>query len=126
MLRNIFDYIANFLRPSFYLSGLDYVMSVWRGANTREKGILLLVFAPMFLTTGGLIVSVIYFVLFELPIFLFRLLSWGVLTALFGMAGKFGYKYFTGHTVDFPSANKFKSNEDVIIDVNYRETRTHK
>ena len=126
MLKNILDYVTNLLRPSFYLSGIDYVMSVWREANAREKGILLLVFAPMFITTGGLLISIVYFVLFELPIFLFRLLSWGVLTALFGMAGRFGYKYFTGHSVDFPGFKKTLENEDVIIDVKYNETRTRR
>ncbi len=126
MLKNIMDYLMNFIKPSFYLGGLDYVMSVWREADTHERIILLLVFSPMFITAAGLVVSIVYFALFVLPIFLFRLLSWGILTALFGMAGRFGYKYFTGRSVDFPVNKNLNRDEDVIIDVKYHDTKTRK
>ncbi len=122
MLKNILEYISYLLKPSTYLGGMDYVMSVWRGADSREKIILLLVFAPMFIAMCGLLMSVVYFILFVLPLFLFRMLGWGFLTALFGLAGKFGYKYFTGREFGSSNSNNIDP-KDVIIDVKFEDIK---
>ena len=97
-----------------YMSGMDYVFKLWQESDAKERGILLLTFSPMFISLGGLIFSIIYFVLFVLPSFLFSILGWGILTALFGAGGKYCYKYFTGKEV------KAKIDKNVI-DVDYVE-----
>lgn len=93
------EYLMKFLRPSLYISGLDYFLKLWNHSDAKERGILLLVFSPMFLCTGGLIFSLIYFVLFVLPSFLFSILGWGILAALFGAGGRYCFKYFTGKSI---------------------------
>lgn len=108
------EYIMKFIKPSLYIGGLDYVLNVWHEANAKERGILLLTFAPMFVSFGGLLASIIYFVLFVLPAFIFRVLGWGILTALFGAGGKYCYKYFTGKTITGKTS-------DDVIDVQYTE-----
>ena len=107
-------YAMKFLTPSLYMGGLDFVLSIWREADAKDRGILLLVFVPMFLCMGGFIFTIIYFVLFVLPSYLFSFLGWGALTALFGAGGKYCYKYFTGKEIKAGGRN--------IIDVEYTET----
>lgn len=109
------NYAMKFLRPSLYMGGLDFVLGVWRDADAKERGILLLVFAPMFLCMGGFIFTIIYFVLFVLPSYLFSFLGWGALTALFGAGGKYCYKYFTGKEI--------KTGDKNVIDVEFTETK---
>ena len=84
MFRNLFDHIPLFLRPAIFISGLSDILSLWQRAGAKERGILILVFAPMLVCLAGLLLSVVSFVLFVLPSFVLRLLGWGVLTALFG------------------------------------------
>ena len=103
------------VKPSMYISGMDYVFKLWQDSDTKERGILLLTFAPMFLSMGGVIFSIIYFVLFVLPSFLFSILGWGLLTALFGAGGKYCFKYFTGKELD---AKKDAN----VIDVDFTES----
>ena len=98
-LMRIKEYLMKFLRPSLYISGLDYFLKLWNQSDAKERGILLLVFSPMFICTGGLIFSIIYFVLFVLPSFLFGILGWGLLAALFGAGGRYCFKYFTGKEI---------------------------
>ena len=108
------EHAMKLLKPSLYMGGLDFVLSIWREADAKDRGILLLVFAPMFLCMGGFIFTIIYFVLFVLPSYLFSFLGWGALTALFGAGGKYCYKYFTGREI--------KSGGKNIIDVEYTES----
>ena len=108
------EYVMRLLKPSMYISGMDYVFKLWQESDTKERGILLLTFSPMFLSMGGFVFTIIYFVLFVLPSYLFSLLGWGVLTALFGAGGKYCYKYFTGKEI------KAKKDSNVI-DVAFTE-----
>ena len=108
------EYVMKFIKPSLYIGGIDYVLKVWHEANAKERGILLLTFAPMFVSFGGVIATIIYFVLFVLPSYVFSVFGWGILTALFGAGGKYCYKYFTGKTI----SGKAK---DDVIDVQYTE-----
>ena len=108
------EYVMRLLKPSMYISGMDYVFKLWQESDTKERGILLLTFSPMFLSMGGFVFTIIYFVLFVLPSYLFSLLGWGVLTALFGAGGKYCYKYFTGKEIK----GKKDSN---VIDVAFTE-----
>lgn len=108
------EYAAKFLKPSIYMGGLDFVLNIWREADAKERGILLLVFIPMFVSMGGFIFTIIYFVLFVLPSYLFSFLGWGILTALFGAGGKYCYKYFTGKEISAKDTN--------IIDAEFTET----
>lgn len=108
------EYAMKFLKPSLYMGGLDFVLSIWREADAKERGILLLVFSPMFVCMGGFVFTIIYFVLFVLPSYLFSFLGWGILTALFGAGGKYCYKYFTGKEI--------RTGDKNIIDVEFSET----
>ncbi|MBQ7544754.1 MAG: hypothetical protein IJT02_07405 [Synergistaceae bacterium] len=90
------EYVTKLVKPSMYISGMDYVFKLWQESDAKERGILLLTFSPMFLSMGGFVFTIIYFVLFVLPSYLFSVLGWGVLTALFGAGGKYCFKYFTG------------------------------
>lgn len=106
--------ITSLIKPSLYMSGLSDVLKLWRTADAKDKGILLLVFSPMFLCIGGLVFSVIHFVLFVLPSFVFGIFGWGLLTVLFCAGGKYFYKQLTGHAID-------NANKEQIIDVQFNE-----
>ena len=108
------EYAAKFLKPSVYMGGLDFVLNIWREADAKDRGILLLVFIPMFVSMGGFIFTIIYFVLFVLPSYLFSFLGWGILTALFGAGGKYCYKHFTGKEIRVTDKN--------VIDAEFTET----
>lgn len=114
--KKIRDYLAKFIKPSLYLSGLSDVIKLWQDSDTKERGILLLTFAPMFLCLGGFVFAIIHFVLFILPSFLFSLLGWGLLSTIFGYGGKYLYKHLTGHEIKASG----KIDPD-IIDVQYKE-----
>ena len=103
------------VKPSMYISGMDYVFKLWSDSNTKERGILLLTFAPMFVSMGGVIFTIIYFVLFVLPSYVFSIFGWGMLTAIFGAGGKYCFKYFTGKEIKSPKAAKN------VIDVDFTE-----
>ena len=114
--KKIRDYLAKFIKPSLYLSGLSDVIKLWQESDAKERGILLLTFAPMLLCLGGFVFTIIHFVLFVLPSFLFSLLGWGLLSTLFGYGGKYLYKHLTGHEI------KASGQIDPdIIDVQYKE-----
>ena len=108
-------YVMKLVKPSMYISGMDYVFKLWSDSDTKERGILLLTFSPMFLSMGGVIFTIIYFVLFVLPSYLFSILGWGMLTALFGAGGKYCFKYFTGKEL---KTQKYVN----VIDVDFTES----
>ena len=114
--KKIRDYFARFIKPSLYLSGLSDVIKLWQDSDTKERGILLLTFAPMFLCLGGFVFTIIHFVLFILPSFLFGLLGWGLLSMIFGYGGKYLYKHLTGHEIKASGQI-----DPEIIDVQYSE-----
>ncbi len=89
------DYIMKFIKPSLYLGGFDYFLRLWKDSDAKDRGILILMFTPMFFCLAGLIFSIIYFVLFVLPSYLFTFIGWGLLTALFGAGGKYFYTHLT-------------------------------
>ena len=107
-------YVMRLVKPSMYISGMDYVFKLWSESNPKERGILLLTFSPMFVSMGGVIFTIIYFVLFVLPSYLFSILGWGMLTALFGAGGKYCFKYFTGKELQ-------EKKEPNVIDVAFTE-----
>ena len=107
------QYVMRFLKPSIYMGGFDFVLNIWRESDAKDRGILLLVFSPMFICMGGFIFTIIYFVLFVLPSYLFSFLGWGILTALFGAGGKYCYKHFTGHEISTANSG--------VIDVEFTE-----
>ena len=107
-------YCMKLVKPSMYISGMDYVFKLWSDSDTKERGILLLTFSPMFVSMGGVLFTIIYFVLFVLPSYVFSIFGWGILTALFGAGGKYCFKYFTGKELK-PKAAKN------VIDVDFTE-----
>lgn len=100
LFRKILAQAFYYLRPSRILGGLGRVLSGWRGADIREKGLLLLVFSPMFVCLAGLLFGIASFVLFVLPALVARILGWGLLTALFGAGGVYCWERLTGRPLD--------------------------
>ena len=93
-----------FIKPSLYLGGFDYFLGLWKAADAKDRGILVLMFAPMFFCLAGLIFSIIYFVLFVLPSYLFTFIGWALLTTLFGAGGKYFYAQVTHRDMSERSA----------------------
>lgn len=116
------DYFMRFIKPSLYLGGFDYFLKLWRDADVKDRGILILMFAPMFFCLGGFIFSIIYFVLFVLPSYLFTFIGWALLTALFGMGGKYFYAHLTHREMPGNSAPEFIDAEIIGGDT---ERKTH-
>ena len=105
-----------FIKPSLYLGGFDYFLKMWKEADVKDKGILILMFAPMLCCLAGLIFSIIYFVLFVLPSYLFTFIGWGLLTAIFGMGGKYFFARFTHREMSEKTAPEFIDVEVVAND----------
>ena len=121
MFRKLFDHIPLFLRPAIFISGLSDILSLWQRAGAKERGILILVFAPMLVCLAGLLLSVVSFVLFVLPSFVLRLLGWGVLTALFGAGGRYCYERMTGQSVSRGGSSYSRGYEQAYTDVKFTE-----
>lgn len=98
MFRIFFSQVLTRLWPPRLLGGLGRILTEWQGSDIRERGILLLVFAPMLLCVLGLLFSVASFILFVLPSFVLRILGWAVLTALFGAAGSYCHDRLKGRS----------------------------
>jgi len=122
LFRKLFDHIPLFLRPAIFISGLSDILSLWQRAGAKERGILILVFAPMLVCLAGLLLSVVSFVLFVLPSFVLRLLGWGVLTAIFGAGGRYCYERMTGRSVPRGGAStRAGGYEQAYTDVKFTE-----
>lgn len=98
MFRTFLFQTLAFLWPPRLFAGLGRILTEWQQSDIREKGLLLLVFAPMLICLLGLLFSVTSFVLFVLPSFILRLLGWGVLTALFGAGGIYCHDRLKGQS----------------------------
>ena len=110
------DYVMKFIKPSLYLGGFDYFLRLWREADAKDRGILILMFTPMFLCLAGFIFSIIYFVLFVLPSYLFTFIGWALLTALFGAGGKYFYAHLTKREMPERATPEFVDVEIVVGD----------
>lgn len=108
MFRTFFSQVLTRLWPPRLLGGLGRILTEWQGSDIRERGILLLVFAPMLFCVLGLLFSVASFVLFVLPSFILRLLGWAVLTALFGAAGSYCHDRLKGRA----SSSSYRADRD--------------
>lgn len=116
------DYFMKFIKPSLYLGGFDYFLRLWKDADAKDRGILILMFTPMFFCLVGLIFSIIYFVLFVLPSYLFTFIGWALLTALFGAGGKYFYAHVTHREMPERGTPEFIDVE-VVIGETARETK---
>ena len=114
MLKRIFDNVIGWLNYLIKLGGFSSIMKTWQASNAKDRGILLIVFSPMILCIAGVCVSLIYFILFVLPMFLFRIVGCGILASLAGLGGRKAYKYFTG--------NEIAADNEDVIDVEYTYT----
>lgn len=123
MLRIFFNRIMNFLRPSIVISGLGDIMDLWRRAGARDKGIFVLVFAPMFACIGGLLFNIVRFVLFVLPSFVLGFLGWVLLITLFAWGGRYVYSRFTGDTFASGSVYNAEYYEKTYTDVKFTENK---
>ena len=122
MFRKLWDHIPLFLRPAIFISGLGDLFTLWQGAGAKERGIFILVFAPMLVCLAGLFISVVSFILFVLPSFVLRVLGWGVLTALFGAGGRYCYERMTGRNVPRGGTSFYAGScEQTYTDVKFTE-----
>lgn len=108
------DYFIRFIKPSLYLGGFDYFLRLWKDADVKDKGILILMFTPMFFCFAGFIFSIMYFVLFVLPSYLFTIIGWVLLTALFGAGGKYFYAHLTHREMPEKGTPEFIDVEVVV------------
>ena len=108
LFRTFFSQVLTRLWPSRLLGGLGRILTEWQSSDIRERGILLLIFAPMLFCVLGLLFSVASFVLFVLPSFILRLLGWGLLTALFGAAGSYCHDRLKGRS----SSSSYRTGRD--------------
>ena len=76
MFRTFFSQVLTRLWPPRLLGGLGRILTKWQDSDIRERGILLLVFAPMLLYILRLLFSMASFILFVLPSFVLRILGW--------------------------------------------------
>ena len=103
-----------FIKPSLYLGGFDYFLRLWKDSDAKDRGILILMFTPMFFCLAGLIFSIIYFVLFVLPSYLFTFIGWALLTALFGIGGKYFFSHLTGREMPEKATPEFVDVEIIV------------
>jgi hypothetical protein len=68
--------------------GFGFVIAEWHRSNAKNRGLLLLLFTPMFVCMLGFVLSLASFVF----AFISKLLGWFLLTALFGGGGVFCYE----------------------------------
>ena len=125
MFRMLFYRLANFIKPSLVISGMGDIINLWREADAKDRGIFILVFAPMFACVAGLLFSLVRFILFVLPSFVLGFLGWGVLIAIFAWGGRYCYSRFTGRNIS--SSSSYNSNNNVYnaeyIDVKFTENK---
>ncbi|MBQ7068658.1 MAG: hypothetical protein IJM82_05780 [Synergistaceae bacterium] len=110
------EFILRYVQPSLYIRGLENFTKYWKVADVKDRGILLLVFAPMFICLAGLGFSIVYFVLFVLPSYFFSFIGWALLTAIFGEGANYFYNHLTGSKV-------VENNDPEYIDVQYTENK---
>ncbi len=87
MIKIIFLRILQYIWPPRLFSGLAHILTEWRHSDAKDKGILLLIFAPMLICIGCLLFKIASFVLFVLPSFVLSVLGWLLLVSLFGGGG---------------------------------------
>ena len=118
-VEKIKEFIKKYIQPSLYIRGVEDFLAFWRTADARDRGILLLVFAPMFICLAGLALTFVYFVLFVLPSYFFSFIGWALLTAIFGEGGNYFYNRFT-------NKKNVTANNPEYIDVQYSEKKNAK
>lgn len=116
MIKNFLHRIYSSLRPAIIIGGVGDLFTIWQGAGPKERVILLVSFAPMFVCLLGLLLSIVSFVLFVLPSFVLRFLGWLLLTVLFAAGGKYCYERMTRKIVGTPP-----SGEGAYTDVPFTE-----
>lgn len=96
MFGDIIKRITRYLNPTVIFPRLKSLMSAWNSADAKNRAILAVVFAPTFLCIGGVLFTIVSFVLFVLPSFVIRLISWIIMSAVFGAGGTYLYERLTG------------------------------
>jgi hypothetical protein len=88
LLRDMWLQFLKYFRPSNLFMGFGFVLAEWHRSDAKNRALLLLLFAPMFVCMFGFAFSLASFVF----AFVSRLLGWFLLTALFGGGGVFFYE----------------------------------
>lgn len=113
MFKNIWNQILAWLTPLRIFPTLSNVLDLWRTSDTKDRGLLLIVFFPMLLCLGGMSFSLISFMLFVLPSFVVKMFMWGALVMLFNFVGSYGFEHLTGRkTSTSTDANKASSDNN--------------
>ena len=111
------ELITRYIQPSLYMRGVENFLRHWRVSDVKDRGILLLIFAPMYLCLGGLILNIVYFVLFVLPSYLFTFIGLIFLAVLFGEGANYFFNHFKGNST-------VQSNNSEYIDVQFTENKS--
>ncbi|MDR3265100.1 MAG: hypothetical protein LBT15_03715 [Synergistaceae bacterium] len=70
-------------------AGVMTLLGEWRRRDLKDRAVLAVFFIPAFLSVGGLLLCVAWFVLFRLPSFILNVLGWLLLISLFSGGGLF-------------------------------------
>jgi hypothetical protein len=70
-------------------AGVMALLGEWRRCELKDRALLTLFFIPAFLSGGGLLLCIAWFVLFKLPSFILSVLGWLLLTSIFSGGGLF-------------------------------------
>ena len=108
------ELITRYIKPSLYMRGVENFLRYWRVSDVKDRGILLLIFAPMYLCLGALILNIVYFVLFVLPSYLFTFIGLIFLAVIFGEGANYFFNHFKGQQTT-------RTNHDDYIDVQFTE-----
>ncbi len=110
------ELITRYIKPSLYMRGVENFLGHWRVSDVKDRGILLLIFAPMYLCLGALILNIVYFVLFVLPSYLFTFIGLIFLAVIFGEGANYFFNHLKGQQTT-------RTNHDDYIDVQFTEEK---
>ena len=96
MARGWWSSLMKYIWPPSVISSVLALLRGWRRSDMKTKAILGVFFIPAIFCVGGLVVYIVYFVLFELPAFVLRVLGWLLLISLFSGGGLFCYEKISG------------------------------
>ena len=86
----------NYIWPPSVISKVMALLREWRRSDMKDKAILAVFFIPAMLSVGWLVFEIAFFILFNLPAFILRVLGLLLLISLFSGGGIFCYEKVCG------------------------------
>ena len=92
----IWSFVMKYIWPPAVMSRVMALLREWRRSDVKDKAILAVFFIPAMACVAGLLIRIVYFVLFMLPAFILSLLGWLLLISLFSGGGIYCYEKVIG------------------------------